>query len=220
MFAGGSGIAPFRGFWQTRLAGEGIGRNILFLGVQSRKKFLYKEELREHVLSGRLELHVAFSRDSAGLVYDPNALDLVEKHMEPRYIDSAIVDQGQSICDLVTSTKVGGLGGYLYVCGSLSLYETVISGIRQALYTHRAVTTVNADALLAAAFAERRFMLDIFMTPKAMSLNEPRLSLSQLADHTGHKDDSRMWIAVHGSVYDVTPFLHLHPGGSMVSLIM
>jgi sulfite reductase alpha subunit-like flavoprotein len=37
MFAGGSGIAPFRGFWQKRIQ-SGIGRNILFLGVQSREK--------------------------------------------------------------------------------------------------------------------------------------------------------------------------------------
>ncbi|KAK1221676.1 hypothetical protein PQX77_015506 [Marasmius sp. AFHP31] len=56
-----------------------IGRNVLFLGVQSRKKFLYKHELRDYVLAGKLELHVAFSRDSHGLVYDPVGRDLVEK---------------------------------------------------------------------------------------------------------------------------------------------
>lgn len=111
MFAGGSGIAPFRGFWQARIGSGVVGRNVLFLGVQSRQKFIYKRELREHVTSGKLELHVAFSRDSNGLVYDPVTHDLVEKSMEPRYIDATILDQGPTVCDIVTSTKLGGLGG-------------------------------------------------------------------------------------------------------------
>lgn len=216
MFAGGSGIAPFRGFWEARIGSGVIGRNILFLGVQSRQKFLYKHELRNHVTSGKLELHVAFSRDSNGLVYDPVAHDLVEKHMEPRYLDATILDQGPLVCDMVISTKLGGHGGYLYVCGSLSLYETVMKGIRAALYRHRAITKEGADEMLAQAFAERRFMLDVFMTPRAMSENEPYLSLSELAKHTGHRDGSKMWIGVHGSVYDVTDFLPIHPGGSLI----
>ncbi|CAE6413301.1 unnamed protein product [Rhizoctonia solani] len=215
MFAGGSGIAPFRSFWQARIASGAVGRNVLFLGVQSRKKLLYKQELRQHVLAGQLELHVAFSRDSNGLVFDPRLRDLVEKQMEPRYIDSIIVDQGSYICDLVTSTKLGGLGGYLYICGSLSLYETVMSGLRQALYKNRAVTKESADSLLATAFAERRFMLDVFMTPRTISDNEPTISLSALAQHTGHRD-GKMWIGVHGSVYDVTDFLKIHPGGTLI----
>ncbi|KAF8650910.1 hypothetical protein AX16_005035 [Volvariella volvacea WC 439] len=216
MFAGGSGIAPFRGFWQARVGSGGIGRNLLFLGVQSRQKFLYKHELRNYVQSGQLELHVAFSRDTNGLVYDPISRDLVEKTMEPRYIDSTILDQGPTVCDIVTSTKLGGLGGYIYICGSVSLYETVISGIRQALYKYRAVTKEGADELLAQAFAERRCMLDVFMTPRAMSENEPYIPLSELSKHTGHRQGSKMWIGVHGSVYDVTEFLPIHPGGSLI----
>ncbi|KAG7085882.1 hypothetical protein E1B28_003416 [Marasmius oreades] len=216
MFAGGSGIAPFRSFWQARIGSGVIGRNILFLGVQSRQKFLYKHELREYVLSGKLELHVAFSRDSNGLFYDPVARDLVEKRTEPRYIDQTIMDHGPLVCDMVISTKLGGHGGYLYVCGSLSLYETVMSGIRKALYKYRAVTSGGVDEMLAQAFAERRFMLDVFMTPRTMSENEKSIPLSELARHTGHREKSRMWIGVHGCVYDVTEFLPIHPGGTMI----
>ncbi|QRW21751.1 indoleamine 2,3-dioxygenase [Rhizoctonia solani] len=182
MFAGGSGIAPFRSFWQARVASGAIGRNVLFLGVQSRKRFLYKRELRQHVLAGQLELHIAFSRDSNGLVFDPELRDLIEKRIEPCYIDSIIVEQGNYVCDLVTSTKLGGLGGSLYICGSLSLYETVMSGLRQALY---------------------KFMLDVFMTPRTISNNEPVIPLTTLARHTGHRD-GRMWIGVHGAGLDAS----------------
>lgn len=216
MFAGGSGIAPFRGFWQARFASGAVGRNILFLAVQSRKKFVYEEELREHVRYDGLELHTSFSRDTKGLVYDQSTQDLVERETEPRYLDAAIIEKRNLICDLVMSTKQGGLGGYLFICGSVSVYETVMSGITKAMYQTRGVTQKSAEALLATAFAERRFMLDIFMAPRAMSFKEPIIPISTLSRFTGHREGSRMWTGVHGAVYDVTEFLPIHPGGSMI----
>ncbi|PSN69753.1 hypothetical protein BS50DRAFT_618748 [Corynespora cassiicola Philippines] len=215
MFAGGSGIAPFRGFWQKR-AQSGIGRNILFLGVQSREKFVHEPELRGLVQQGTLELHTAFSRDRNGLVYDQMSRDLVEQEMDPRYIDATIVDQGRLVSELVMSKSQGGLGGYLYICGSVSVYETVMSGIKQAIYKYQASTQTTADSLLATAFAERRFMLDIFMTPRSISNSTPTIPMSQLAAHTGHRKGSRMWIGVKGGVYDVTDFLPMHPGGTLI----
>ncbi|KAG8823264.1 hypothetical protein FRC17_009376 [Serendipita sp. 399] len=204
MFAAGSGIAPFRRFWQARINSGVIGRNILFLGVQSRKRFLYKHELRQYIQSGKLELHVVFSRDSAGLVYDSVSRDLVERTTEPRYINATIMDQGPTVCDLSISTKLGGLGGYLYICGSVSLYKTVMKGKE------------GADELRAQAFAERRCMLDVFMTPRIMSKKGPFIPLSEFSRHTGHREGSRMWIGVHGLVYNVTGFLPIHPGDTLI----
>ncbi|KFY97185.1 hypothetical protein V498_02205 [Pseudogymnoascus sp. VKM F-4517 (FW-2822)] len=216
MFAGGSGIAPFRGFWQARVA-QGNGRNILFLGVQSRNKLLHEKELVHLVHSGKMELHVAFSRDKNGLEYNPSTKAMTEKITEPRYINTLIVEHGHTVCDMLMPKKAGGRGGYLYVCGSVSFYETVTLGLRQAMYNSRNVTKLQAEELIAIAFAERRFMLDIFMTPQSMSLKQESISLAQLARNTGHKAESRMWIGVHGSVYDITDFLPLHPGGSFIA---
>ncbi|SPJ78128.1 related to nitric-oxide synthase, salivary gland [Fusarium torulosum] len=217
-FAGGSGIAPFRSFWEHRLSTSGLagGRNVLYLGVQSRDKFCYEDELRRLVNLGFIEVNLAFSRDSKGLAYDPVARDLVEKKTPPRYIDSLIVEQGETICDMVMSKKQGGLGGHLYVCGSVSVFDSVMSGIRKAIYTYRAATMETVDLIINKAFAERRFMLDVFMSPKPLPCNLPKISLSSLALHTGHRPNSRMWIAVHGSVYDVTDFCPMHPGGTLI----
>lgn len=212
-FAGGSGIAPFRSFWQARV-GRSVGRNILYLGVQSREKFAYEQELRENVMDGQMEVHVAFSRDSRGLVMQGR--DLVEKPTQPRYIDALIVEQGATICDLVMSKKHGGLGGNLYVCGSVAVFDSVMAGIRKAIYNHRTSTMDSTDALINTAFAERRFMLDVFMTPKPLPCNLPTIPQSQLALHTGHQPGSRMWIGVHGKVYDVTDFCPMHPGGTLI----
>lgn len=214
-FAGGSGIAPFRSFWQAR-AGNSVGRNILYLGVQSREKFCYEDELRHYVNAGLMEVHLAFSRDSRGLAYDNRLRDLVERPSEPRYIDALIAEQGSTVCDLVMSKKQGGLGGYLYVCGSVSVFDSVMNGIRKAIYNHRTATMESTDLILNTAFAERRFMLDIFMSPKPLPCNLPTIPLSQLAMHTGHQQGGRMWIAVHGSVYDVTDFTPMHPGGTLI----
>lgn len=217
-FAGGSGIAPFRGFWQNRLANSGLsgGKNFLYLGVQSREKFCFEEELRELVRMDFMQVHVAFSRDSRGLAYDPYAKDLVERPIPPRYIDTMIVEQGATICDLVMSKKQGGLGGNLYVCGSVSVFDSIMSGIRKALYTYRTATMENVDMIVNKAFAERRFMIDVFMSPKPLPCNLPTIPLSQLALHTGHRSGSRMWIGVHGSVYDITDFCPMHPGGTLI----
>ncbi|CRK28499.1 hypothetical protein BN1723_003564 [Verticillium longisporum] len=113
-FAGGSGIAPFRSFWQSR-AGRAVGRNILYLGVQNREKFCYEDELRRYVHAGFMEVHLAFSRDSRGLAYDSVSRDLIERRMEPRYIDALIAEQGATVCDLAMSKKQGGLGGHFRI---------------------------------------------------------------------------------------------------------
>lgn len=47
-------------------------------------------------------------------------------------------------------------------------------------------------------------IIDIFMTPKAIPNTTPTIPMSKLAAHTGHRKGSRMWIGVHGGVYDVT----------------
>ncbi|KAJ4288748.1 hypothetical protein N0V88_007282 [Collariella sp. IMI 366227] len=217
-FAGGSGIAPFRSFWQARLMpnNNAAGRDILYLGVQARTKFCYEQELREYVEAGLLEVHLAFSRDTRGLVYDQRSQDLIEKEMPPRYIDALIGEQGATISELVMSKKQGGRGGYLYVCGSVAVFDSVMSGIRNAIYNHCSSSMEAADTILNKAFAERRFMLDVFMTPKPLPCNLPTIPLSQLACQTGHRPGGRMWIAVHGSVYDVTDFCGMHPGGTLI----
>ncbi|KAK3900396.1 alpha subunit of putative sulfite reductase [Staphylotrichum tortipilum] len=217
-FAGGSGIAPFRSFWQARQArhNNAAGRDILYLGVQSREKFCYEQELRDLVDVGLMEVHVAFSRDSRGLVYDRRSRDLVEKEMPPRYIDSLIVEQAATVSELVMSKKQGGLGGYLYICGSVAVFDSVMSGLRKAIYNHCSSSMEAADVILNKALAERRLMIDVFMSPKPLPCNLPTVPLSQLARNTGHRPGGRMWIGVHGSAYDVTDFVPMHPGGTII----
>ncbi|KAF4437279.1 hypothetical protein F53441_13087 [Fusarium austroafricanum] len=215
-FAEGSGIAPFRSFLQHRLATSSLsgGRNLLYLEVKSRDNFCYEGELRKLVKAGFMEVHLALSKDSRGLSYDHVLGDLVDKKTPPRHIDSLIIEQASTVCEMIMSKEQGGLGGYLYVCGSVSTFESVMKGLRKALNNCTA-RVEPVDLIINEALAERRLMLDLFTSPKALPCNLPTISISNLAMHTGHQQGSRMWIAVHGSVYDVTDYYQMHPGGSL-----
>lgn len=171
---------------------------------------MYEDEIRSMVERGKLEVHLAFSRDRNGILHDRATRTLVEKKMNPRYVDSAILDAGAEIADIIAPVESGGLGGYIYICGSASFYETVSRALLKLprYYTGRGI-------LLEKAFSQGRVMLDIFTPPRPVPSSLPMISITDLARNTGHRD-GRMWIAVHGKVYDVTGFLPIHPGGPLI----
>lgn len=67
--ATGTGIAPFRAFWQERKHvktkhGLELGPFVLILGFRTKQKFLYEEEINEALSAGIItKLLVAFSRE-------------------------------------------------------------------------------------------------------------------------------------------------------------
>lgn len=70
MVGPGTGIAPFRAFWQQRVADQATGPMWLFFGNPYKATDgCYEDELEELVSSGKLKLSVAWSRDQAQKVY-------------------------------------------------------------------------------------------------------------------------------------------------------
>ncbi len=70
MVGPGTGIAPFRAFWQQRVADKATGPMWLFFGNPYKATDgCYEDELAELVDAGKLKLSVAWSRDQAQKVY-------------------------------------------------------------------------------------------------------------------------------------------------------
>ena len=199
MFAAGSGIAPFKGFVEAR---TGPGENRLYLGVRTPQEFGQPSDLDTAAAAGRLRLSVAFSRADAALEFDGHAH--VVGAGQRRRVDDVIRAEADALWELLRPLDEGGAGAFAYICGSAPFAASV----RQAL-----VEIVPGDGreFLRQLVADGRLGEDIFTTYLGHAQQGPRFNVSDLAQHDNA--DAGYWMAIGGTVLDVTEFLHLHIGG-------
>ena len=190
MFAGGTGIAPFREFLRVRTATDGT-QNVLLAGAAGPGSLPYREELEDYARRGRAEVHFAYSRDPAN----------------PRRIDDLVRDPGIA----ARLHDALDMGGRIYVCGRATFSRTVMTALAEILDEpgcpgHEAVRDL---------VAQRRYMQDVFTTYTGSAVTpRPRIDASELARRRTR--DDRIWQAIAGRVYDLTEFEAIHPGGHKI----
>ncbi|MBS0622555.1 MAG: sulfite reductase [Verrucomicrobia bacterium] len=70
MIGPGTGVAPFRGFLQERIAKGAPGKNWLFFGEWTQEGHFFYQEFWQHLQKrGQLQLDLAFSRDQIHKIY-------------------------------------------------------------------------------------------------------------------------------------------------------
>jgi sulfite reductase (NADPH) flavoprotein alpha-component len=202
MFAGGTGIAPFRSFLHARVQAGAPGENWLFVGTRTREELLYGDELERLVEEGRLELRVAFSRAAEGAARLP---EVIEGE-----------DNATALWRLLRPESEGGAGACFYVCGRAAFAAAVTASLRRIVA--RFATEEDAGPFLRRLTAERRLMQDVFTTAAAHTA--PGVAgdgLYDVSELVLHNDASRgYWLAIDGNVHDLTEFMDLHPGGPAI----
>ncbi|RUS24704.1 nitric oxide synthase, partial [Jimgerdemannia flammicorona] len=118
--AAGTGIAPFRGFWQNRTKAKEEGENNLgpltiYFGCKGPNHHLYEEEMNKALHDGILEgVHIAYSRyNKPGKIRG--------------YVQDALKANAKEVFDHIYRQK-----GMIYVCG----------GVRMAMAVKQTVTDI------------------------------------------------------------------------------
>jgi sulfite reductase (NADPH) flavoprotein alpha-component len=224
MFAGGVGIAPFLGFLAERRRAAASGDSWLFLGTRSRGQVYAETALADALDDGKLAVRVAFSREEGALQAGfGEQLRFVPGPAQR--IDQAILRDDElqrTLWDLLRSEEEGGRGASIYVCGRAAFAQSVMSALtgvaERFVDGPEESRSEQARVAIRRLFAEGRYMQDVFTSWAAHTdpgvLGDAVFDTSEVVLHT--TPESGQWTVIDGSVYDMTEFLHLHPGGPRI----
>lgn len=234
MIALGTGVAPFRSFLKQlilekqRTCSWGsynpLRQAWLILGVQSRDRIPFRKELEEAFCREKvISLSIAFSREDVELNEDASlkAEKLVFQSGRRARVNNMFERNDR------LAQKIWGMlnrGGHVYCCGMPQLErlarDLVAFAVRRfatSLWGYTYFDTNSQLASLADEYAdrlaaERRLHVDAFYSGRPIS-SADLFSASEVAKHRSITD---CWTIFRGAVYDISQYLHVHPGGPKI----
>ncbi|XP_049785916.1 nitric oxide synthase, salivary gland-like [Schistocerca cancellata] len=151
MVGPGTGIAPFRGFWQQRMAElqasqkgpENFGKMWLFFGCRHRSLDLYREEKTRLVEDGVLDkVYLALSR---------------EANVPKTYVQDLLRKEAFEIYKKVMDEDC-----HFYVCGDCTMAEDVYQTMKKIIQQHSTMTDGEIENYMMKMRDENRYHEDIF----------------------------------------------------------
>ncbi len=142
MVGPGTGVAPYRGFMQQRMAQGALGKNWLFFGEWNRAHdFLYEDYWHHLVMSGHLRLDTAFSRDQA----------------QKEYVQHRLLEHAKEVYTWLEE------GAYFYVCGDAeNMAKDVDQALHQIVAEQGARDAEGAKAYVKALREAGRYLRDVY----------------------------------------------------------
>lgn len=142
MIGPGTGIAPFRGFMQERLARSAKGKNWLIFGERHKTHNYYYQEFWEELASaGHLKLDTAFSRDQQDKIY----------------VQHLMQEKGRELFTWLEE------GAHFYVCGDAArMARDVDATLHQIIEKQAAISSDEAKAYVKALKKSKRYLTDVY----------------------------------------------------------
>ena len=143
MIGPGTGVAPYRGFLQDRIATGASGRHwLLFGNPHFRSDFLYQLEWQRALKQGQLHrLDLAFSRDGASKTY----------------VQHRLRERGRDVYEWLES------GAHLYVCGDATrMARDVHATLLSIIATHGGKDEDGAADYLSELQRQGRYARDVY----------------------------------------------------------
>ncbi|XP_058799933.1 nitric oxide synthase, salivary gland-like [Phymastichus coffea] len=145
----GTGIAPFRAFWNHRKAEKNslkeisFGKIWLFFGCRLKMLDLYRDEKDHMIISNIL------NREFLALSREPG--------ISKAYVQDLIQVEAKNIYKMLVHEK-----GHFYVCGDCTMAEDVYQTLKQIIKTHGNMTEHKVENYMLSLRDENRFHEDIF----------------------------------------------------------